>query len=504
MVQPTEHIRLRDVIMLIVGFGCLIGYTRMCSLGFAGYLADNTLGNGDPWYGLRTGTELLVLLVLALAGRNDWFKLNLKSLLVITWLGIAAIILFAVDSDAKFGWLIAIMNGVSCSFLMYVWMLLLSNYKLRYIVTVTLVGLGVAGILIFGTPQLEMAVRFIVVILSVFMTGTSTMFLDLDLDSCLADGAFTQSTKSRVPWLTVIMVIACGFFSTILYRIAEKSEWQSNTAVFAITVILIIVATVICMFFMRGWMHIIWMPLFIAFVLAILCSAVGVDPLAQVGFGFILATVFCSHYLYWMIYPALFSVLRIPRTFLAAILLMCMNSSVASLVGDAALIWLPQSMQNPGSTSAVMAVLFALLFAGIYAKGRQHYDDEPALDDMSVAEPLEAPAEIVFDPVIAKNLEQEFEAEKPVSESGEYSDAESTSPVNTLKDRLEALIEPYGLTPRECEIAYYTVQGFSCTYIAQKLVVSNSTVRFHQQNLYRKFDVHSRNELIEFVNTQES
>ena len=56
------------------------------------------------------------------------------------------------------------------------------------------------------------------------------------------------------------------------------------------------------------------------------------------------------------------------------------------------------------------------------------------------------------------------------------------------------------LTPREKEIAFFTVQGFSCAYIAEKLVVSNSTVRFHQQNLYRKFDVHSRNELIEFVN----
>ena len=49
-------------------------------------------------------------------------------------------------------------------------------------------------------------------------------------------------------------------------------------------------------------------------------------------------------------------------------------------------------------------------------------------------------------------------------------------------------------------MALFTVQGFSCAYIANKLVVSNSTVRFHQQNIYRKFDVHSRNELIEAVN----
>lgn len=63
--------------------------------------------------------------------------------------------------------------------------------------------------------------------------------------------------------------------------------------------------------------------------------------------------------------------------------------------------------------------------------------------------------------------------------------------------RVENHAAEYGLTPREIEVAQLTAQGFSCAYIAEKLVVSNSTVRFHQQNIYRKFDVHSRNELIE-------
>lgn len=75
--------------------------------------------------------------------------------------------------------------------------------------------------------------------------------------------------------------------------------------------------------------------------------------------------------------------------------------------------------------------------------------------------------------------------------------AESESAEETMLKRVENHAAEYGLTPREIEVAKLTAQGFSCAYIAEKLVVSNSTVRFHQQNIYRKFDVHSRNELIE-------
>ena len=80
--------------------------------------------------------------------------------------------------------------------------------------------------------------------------------------------------------------------------------------------------------------------------------------------------------------------------------------------------------------------------------------------------------------------------------------AEPAEPLDALKSHLDALAAEYGLTPREAEVALFTVQGFSCAYIANKLVVSNSTVRFHQQNIYRKFDVHSRNELIELVSEE--
>ena len=73
-----------------------------------------------------------------------------------------------------------------------------------------------------------------------------------------------------------------------------------------------------------------------------------------------------------------------------------------------------------------------------------------------------------------------------------------------MKQQIDVVSQEYGLTKRETEVVLLTAQGFSCAYISQKLVVSNSTVRFHQQNAYRKLGVHSRNELIEFVNAAQS
>ena len=74
------------------------------------------------------------------------------------------------------------------------------------------------------------------------------------------------------------------------------------------------------------------------------------------------------------------------------------------------------------------------------------------------------------------------------------------SPLEQMKLRVDAIGDKYQLTARETEVALLTAQGFSCAYIADKLIVSNSTVRYHQQNAYRKLNVHSRNDLIEFVN----
>ena len=92
-------------------------------------------------------------------------------------------------------------------------------------------------------------------------------------------------------------------------------------------------------------------------------------------------------------------------------------------------------------------------------------------------------------------------SDTPAIEAAQRREEDAQSSIaDQLKQRVDDVSERYGLTARESEVALLTAQGFSCAYISGKLVVSNSTVRYHQQNAYRKLGVHSRNELIEFVN----
>lgn len=57
-----------------------------------------------------------------------------------------------------------------------------------------------------------------------------------------------------------------------------------------------------------------------------------------------------------------------------------------------------------------------------------------------------------------------------------------------------------GLTPRESEVLLYLHRGFSVKKMAELMCVSTSTVQTHIASLYRKLDVHSKQELIDLVN----
>ena len=53
------------------------------------------------------------------------------------------------------------------------------------------------------------------------------------------------------------------------------------------------------------------------------------------------------------------------------------------------------------------------------------------------------------------------------------------------------------ISAREREIVLYVLQGYNSPYIAEKLAISDSTVRSHLRSIYQKAEVASRMELIE-------
>jgi len=59
--------------------------------------------------------------------------------------------------------------------------------------------------------------------------------------------------------------------------------------------------------------------------------------------------------------------------------------------------------------------------------------------------------------------------------------------------------EFYQLTPRQGEMLVLLAKGYSTAFIREELVISDHTVKAHIYNIYRKLDIHSRQELIELL-----
>lgn len=67
------------------------------------------------------------------------------------------------------------------------------------------------------------------------------------------------------------------------------------------------------------------------------------------------------------------------------------------------------------------------------------------------------------------------------------------------------LVEEYGFTPREAEIAQLLTAGMSSRQMAESLYISLPTVKFHIQNICKKLDVSSRTAAIaKLLNSQKS
>ena len=67
--------------------------------------------------------------------------------------------------------------------------------------------------------------------------------------------------------------------------------------------------------------------------------------------------------------------------------------------------------------------------------------------------------------------------------------------------RCEVFTERFGLTPRQHEILALLARGYPTGLIESALFISSHTVKAHIYNIYRKANVHSRQELILMLET---
>ncbi len=73
---------------------------------------------------------------------------------------------------------------------------------------------------------------------------------------------------------------------------------------------------------------------------------------------------------------------------------------------------------------------------------------------------------------------------------------------NSFRFRCDALASQHKLTSREAEVMLLLARGYSAESIAQTLFLATSTVKTHSTNIYRKIDIHSRQELLRLIDPE--
>ena len=73
----------------------------------------------------------------------------------------------------------------------------------------------------------------------------------------------------------------------------------------------------------------------------------------------------------------------------------------------------------------------------------------------------------------------------------------------SIAARCESLSEEFALSPRESEILGFLARGYTASFIAKTLIISESTVYTHTRNIYQKMGIGSREELLCLIERDE-
>ena len=89
------------------------------------------------------------------------------------------------------------------------------------------------------------------------------------------------------------------------------------------------------------------------------------------------------------------------------------------------------------------------------------------------------------------------------SPSASSSPSQNPQPVDFIGQRVALLAREHKLTPRETEVFGLLAHGRSIPYVRDALIISRDTAATHAKHIYAKLDVHSRQELIDLVMSDE-
>lgn len=461
---------LLDLLAVMIGFGCLFGYSRLLIDGF-GSVIHLSLPVSEEMLDLaRSLPKLLVFIVFTILGLRGTGNLN-------RYLAFAAGIVLALTSCLRalvalpaLIVVIDVVMGLSSGYLLLVWMVAICSLPARRIVATMLGALVMSGVVIGLTRVLPTTGILMTISTAAFVPGLMFLLLDEKTGSIGLDGGFSRDQILAFPWFTVIVIVVIEFIGTLMYGVLEHLRFGAAAPVdrilFGLATLACIITTVFLILRTGSWTATVWIPAFALLVTGILAaSMMGATDTAR-SMALVMAIMFSCHFLRWITLPAIVSHYQVPRVVTCSILLIITNSFLTSQLGIALTYVIPDGLRTLQGITCFMAIVLVIVFAIAVVVGRLIPHDTIAI--VQAREEQAVDGHDQPDPAVAF---------------------------------AHALASEYGLTPREREIAVMTSRGYSSTYIAEKLVISSSTVRFHQRNIYTKLGIHSRQELIDRFNT---
>lgn len=97
-------------------------------------------------------------------------------------------------------------------------------------------------------------------------------------------------------------------------------------------------------------------------------------------------------------------------------------------------------------------------------------------------------------PAVTRQTDSPIGAQQAPNRDGAR-ELEAPEPAST-KDAIADFVSRYGLSERETDVFALWVTGHGLKYIQNTLFISESTVKTHLRNIYRKCDTHNRAEII--------
>ena len=95
------------------------------------------------------------------------------------------------------------------------------------------------------------------------------------------------------------------------------------------------------------------------------------------------------------------------------------------------------------------------------------------------------------------HLQKRFETPQPTMHASEKANA------TQQPDAITQITEEFKLSNRESEVLGYLARGRSVPYMREAMVLSKSTIETHIKHIYAKTEVHSKQELIDLIESRQ-